>query len=66
MPKLKTSKSAKKRIVKISKKNKIIRKKMSAQHRTKGKSKRTLTQSTRNAVLSNTDAKKIKKLLPYR
>ena len=63
--KLKTSKSAKKRVVKVTKKNKIIFKKMSAQHRTKGKSKRTLQNAMSNFEISQANTKTIKKLIPY-
>ena len=65
MPKLKTSKSAAKRIIKVSKNGKIIRRKMSAQHRTKGKSTRTLLSSRKQKNVSKSDTKKIKKLIPY-
>ena len=63
--KVKTSKSAKKRIVKITKKGKIIRRKLSAQHLVAGKSKRTLSNSRRKANVSRADAKKIKRMVPY-
>jgi len=64
--KLKTSKSAVKRIVKITGKGKIIVKKMSAQHRAKGKSKRTLSGAMTNYEISKANKKTIKKLIPYR
>ncbi len=41
MPKMRTVKSAAKRIQRITRTGKILRSKMSAQHRRKGKSKRT-------------------------
>lgn len=65
MPKLKTSKSASKRIINITKNNKIIRANASAQHRTKGKSKRTLLKSNSTTVILRADLRKIKKLVPY-
>jgi ribosomal protein L35 len=64
--KLKTSKSAAKRIVKITNRGKIILKKMSAQHRVKGKSKRTTQESMSNFVMSKANIKTTKKLIPYR
>ena len=63
--KVKTSKSAKKRIVKITKKGKVIRRKLSAQHLVAGKSKRTLASARRKAAVSSSDAKKIKRMVPY-
>jgi len=63
--KLKTVKSAQKRIVKITKNGKVICRKMSAQHLMAGKTKRTRRGAGKNMVLSDVDAKKIKKLLPY-
>lgn len=65
MPKLKTSKSAQKRIVKITRSGKIIRRKMSAQHRTGGKSKRALSASKKETQVSSANLKTIKKLIPY-
>jgi len=64
--KLKTSKSAIKRIVKVSKNNKIILKKMSAQHRTKGKSKRTMREAMMNFDIARANMKTMKKLIPYK
>ena len=64
--KLKTSKSASKRIVKITKNKKIIGKKMSAQHRTKGKSKRVLYNAMNDFEISKANEKRIKKLVPYK
>lgn len=66
MPKIKTSKSAKKRIVKITKNGKYIRRGMSAQHLARRKSKRTKNQAKENYLISKANIKTIKKLLPYR
>jgi ribosomal protein L35 len=66
MPKLKTSKSAAKRIVKITKNNKMIRRKMSAQHLAAGKSKRAKRASRKTIQVSKKDQKKIRKLVPYK
>ena len=66
MPKMKTSKSAAKRIVKITRRGKIIRRKMSAQHRTKGKSKRTMYASNKETMITSANSKKIKKMVPYK
>jgi len=65
MPKLKTVKSAKKRIARITKNGKILRPCMSAQHRTTGKSSRSLKNSQKLVELSSTDEKRIKRLVPY-
>lgn len=64
--KLKTSKSATKRIAKFTKKGKIIRRKMAAQHLRQGKSKRTKKLAGKFTTVSKTDSKKIKKLVPYK
>lgn len=64
--KLKTSKSAVKRIVKFSSSGKILRKGMSAQHRTTGKSKRTLRNASLNFEVGKSSFRRIKKLIPYR
>jgi ribosomal protein L35 len=64
--KLKTSKSAAKRIVKVTSRGKIILKKMSAQHRAKGKSKRTLQEASSKFTMSKANIKTTKKLIPYR
>lgn len=65
MPKLKTSKSAVKRIVKATKSGKLIRRCASAQHRTKGKSKRTLLASTKTTAVTKSDSYKLEKMIPY-
>ena len=62
--KLKTSKSAKKRIVKVTTNGKIILKRMSAQHRMKGKSKRSKAKASRNFVIDHANLKTMKKLIP--
>jgi ribosomal protein L35 len=62
--KLKTSKSAAKRIVKITRNNKVIMRKMSAQHLSQGKSKRTKKEAGKNIVMKKTEFKKLRKLLP--
>jgi ribosomal protein L35 len=61
--KTKTVKSAKKRIVKISASGKILRRTLSAQHRTSGKSKRVLRGSNKNVEVSGADRKKLRKLI---
>lgn len=65
MPKMKTSKSAAKRIVKITRNDKMIAGHMSAQHRRKGKSKRVKRQSHDTIVVIKGDTKKLKRMLPY-
>lgn len=64
--KLKTSKSAIKRIARITGTGKIMRKGMSAQHRTSGKSSRSLNNSNKEFEISKANEKIIKKLVPYR
>lgn len=66
MPKLKTRKSVAKRIAKVTRTGKIMRSATSAQHRTTGKSKRTLRQTKMKLTLSAGDVAAIKKALPYR
>lgn len=63
--KLKTSKSAKKRIVKITKRGKILSRRLSAQHLVAGKSKRTKRATGKKFVIKKADAKNLKKLVPY-
>jgi ribosomal protein L35 len=63
--KLKTNKSAKKRIVKITKTGKVISRRLSAQHLVAGKSKRTRRATGKKFVLKKADSKNIKKLVPY-
>lgn len=65
MPKMKTSKSAAKRILRITRQAKLISRHMSAQHRRKGKSKQVKRQSHTTLVVTQGDAKKLKRMLPY-
>lgn len=66
MPKLKTRKSVAKRIVRVTSKGKLMRRATSAQHRTTGKSSRTLRQAKMQLeVTTKGDIKKIKQALPY-
>jgi ribosomal protein L35 len=64
--KLKTVKSAKKRIVNITKNGKIIRRKMSAQHLVAGKSKRTRRSAVAETTLTKSFAKRVKQMVPYK
>ena len=66
MPKIKTVKSASKRIVKISKNGKLMRLSMSSQHLVRRKSKRARKNALKKIALSLADSNKIKRLLPYR
>lgn len=63
--KLKTVKSALKRIVRLTKTGKLIHRKLSAQHRVKGKSKRVRRDADKTVAFNNADAKNIKKMVPY-
>lgn len=62
--KQKTVKSAKKRVIKVTKNGKIIRRTLSGQHRTTGKSKRVLRASNKKTTISKSDTKKIKRMIP--
>ena len=62
--KLKTLKTARKRITNITKNGILMRRKLSTQHLTTGKSKRALQGSTKKVAIHKADAKKIKKLIP--
>lgn len=64
--KLKTSKSAKKRIVKITKTGKVISRRLSAQHLVAGKTKRTKRATGKSFTIKKADAANLKKLVPYR
>lgn len=66
MPKLKTRKSAAKRIAKVSATGKILRKKTLAQHLVHRKSTRTIKTSGKEIRISKSDIEKLKKLTPYR
>lgn len=63
--KLKTNKTAAKRIQKITGTGKALRLKMSAQHLAPGKSRRTLKSTKMLLEISPADIKRIKLLLPY-
>jgi large subunit ribosomal protein L35 len=65
MPKIKTVKSAAKRIVKITKNGKLIRLKMSGQHLARRKSKRARSNAFTKLSLKSADSKRIKRLVPY-
>ncbi len=64
MPKLKTSKTAVKRIKKITRSGNVLRRKMSAQHRMHGKNKKIKQRSKQARTLNSGDYRKIKKLIP--
>lgn len=66
MPKIKTSKSAAKRIINFTNQGKVISRAMSAQHLTRRKSKRTMQQSKSTILVNKSNLKKIKKLVPYK
>jgi len=65
MPKLKTNKTAAKRVKKITASGKILRRKILAQHLVHRKSSRTIEQSGQTLEFSKSDSKKIKRLVPY-
>lgn len=64
MPKLKNSKTATKRIKNITRNGKILRRKMSAQHRMHGKNKKIKQRSKSYVKVTSADYKRIKKLIP--
>lgn len=64
--KQKTVKTASKRITNVTPNGKLMRRKLSAQHLTTGKSKRSLRDSTKKTSISTADSAKIKKLIPNR
>ncbi|MGA2667012.1 MAG: 50S ribosomal protein L35 [Patescibacteria group bacterium] len=61
--KQKTVKSAQKRISKTGR-NKLLRRKMSAQHLSAGKSKRIRSDASKTIAVSKADRKRIKRLIP--
>lgn len=63
MPKVKTCKSAIKRIKRITRRGKILTRRMSCQHRNYGKSKSAKQRSHRTRILSSANIKTIKKLI---
>jgi len=66
MPKIKTSKTAAKRLVKLTGSGKPVRRKTVSQHLVRKKSKRTVKNSGDNTSFSPAEGKKIIKLNPYR
>lgn len=62
--KQKTVKTAKKRVVKITKNGKLLRRKLSAQHLTQGKSKRVRKATDKTESIAKADIKKIKRMIP--
>lgn len=65
MKKQKTSKTAAKRVVKITTSGMIQRKKTVAQHLVHRKSKRTIKESGVSCEVSKPEKNKVKKLTPY-
>jgi len=66
MPKIKTRKSASKRLAKVTASGKMIRRKTLAQHLVKRKSKRTVKSSGNREEIVKSEIKKMKILIPYR
>jgi len=66
MPKIKTRKSAAKRLVKTTSRGLLLRRRILAQHLVHRKSKRSVKQSGGSLVFSKGEREKIKKLIPYR
>lgn len=65
MIKQKTSKTASKRVKKITGSGKIIRKKTLAQHLVHRKSSRTIAQSGADKSIDQAEKSRIKRLIPY-
>jgi len=63
--KLKTVKSAKKRLITTGS-GKILRRKLTAQHLAMGKSKRVRRAAGKKVLVSTADQRKIRRLVPYR
>lgn len=66
MPKIKTRKSASKRLAKVTSSGKLIRRKTLAQHLVKRKTKRTIKSSGNRVEVVKSELKKMKILTPYR
>jgi len=66
MPKLKTRKTASKRLIKVTASGKLLRRKTTAQHLVHRKSKRTIEGSGSSIQIGKSDLEKMKKLTPYR
>lgn len=66
MPKLKTSKTASKRLAKITATGKLMRRKTTAQHLVRRKTKRTIKSSGSTVEVVGCEAKRLKRLTPYR
>lgn len=66
MPKIKTNKTATKRVTKITASGILVRRKTQAQHLVARKSRRTIKASGSDAKFQNAEGKKIRKLIPYR
>lgn len=63
--KLKTSKTIAKRIVRVTGSGLAMRRAMSAQHLSPGKSRRTHQRTKLKLVVNASDAKRLQRLLPY-
>lgn len=66
MPKMKTRKSASKRLAKVTSSGKLIRRKTLAQHLVKRKTRRTIKSSGKSIEIVPSEVKKFKRLTPYR
>lgn len=66
MPKIKTRKSASKRLARVTASGKLMRRKITAQHLVKRKTKRTIKGSGRSEEVVASEVKRLKKLTPYR
>jgi ribosomal protein L35 len=61
--KAKTYKSAKKRVMRVTKNGVILRRTLSGQHLTHGKKKRVLRASNKQSTIAKSDSRKIKNLI---
>lgn len=66
MPKIKTSKSASKRIIKITSQGQLVRLTMSAQHLARRKSKRARQNAINQHAVHKSVRKRILRVIPYR
>lgn len=66
MPKIKTSKTATKRVTRITGSGILMRRKTLSQHLVARKSKRTVKSSGSDQKFQKAEGKKVRKLIPYR
>lgn len=63
--KLKTVKTARKRIARVTKSGKILRRRMSAQHLVRNKSRRVRKNAGQKLAVTKSDIERMRHLIPY-